>query len=864
MAKRAMDNDASVAHLEMLREYRGEDKKRRRTGSEAAKRSAPRVKKESPPPPEPVKEASRTHTFDIEEDSSEEEWEEVDIDSSASAVGPGSTTTAGATGTSTTPDSIKVAWDTKGTDPTPKKKRKTGVPKLTREERQSRITMHQIHILCLLRHAAIRNSWANDLHLQMQLREGVPSSKVSGLRPDQSIPAVTRTVNFYESLKYLLQTWCRMWFTSARGLHTKDFNELDNINPDSYDGKVTKSIFNKKVVRHRGSRDLNAQGFVALLRSLGLDARLVVSLQPLDFTSNTKTKDTSTKKKTEVEETAPSVLRKPKFVGGQSKSAQRSQERMHYSESPCPVYWAEVWEPTGQKWVTVDTACQVNMEVVGKGKTRIEPALTDKLNNLTYALAFDANGRITDVTKRYSSMYNARTRLSRLTKYMAGNVWWNHLLGKFRPPVDARSVAEEKYFTSKVLSEGFPGNVELFKGHPRYVLERHLRQDEVLTEKKACGLLSTRGKNSKQEYVYPRSAVQQVKSANRWYQLGRVIRAGQVCKKRKKLAKSRFRLDDEEDAPMYSFDQTEAYVPKPVVDGKVPRNGYGNVDLFTPAMMPPGGAHVPGKGAFMAARSLGIDYVNCVTGFDFTKGRQVNPRIDGVIVAAEYAQDVQDVWSDLQEQTQAKAERNKEIRALLRWRRYITALKIRHRLDAEHGEVEAEEGETEVAEEEEEEETEEEVEDEEQVEEQAEGPKVIEYGSDEPWYIPMSILQPYLDKYLNKSAFHVDQPLELVSTVPEEEAEKPPTREPTREPSKGPDSEPVESLNGNQKSSAINVSDNSREASADVQSISDDSSDGNPLEMLSSTIDKPVKIDYAALAVSDDSPDEMSESELYD
>ena len=42
------------------------------------------------------------------------------------------------------------------------------------------------------------------------------------------------------------------------------------------------------------------------------------------------------------------------------------------------------------------------------------------------------------------------------------------------------------------------------------------------------------------------------------------------------------------DEPLEVFGrwQTELYIPPPAIDGKVPRNEYGNVELFKPWMLP--------------------------------------------------------------------------------------------------------------------------------------------------------------------------------------------------------------------------------------------------------------------------------------
>ena len=54
------------------------------------------------------------------------------------------------------------------------------------------------------------------------------------------------------------------------------------------------------------------------------------------------------------------------------------------------------------------------------------------------------------------------------------------------------------------------------------------------------------------------------------------------------------------DQPLEVFGrwQTEIYVPPPAKDGKVPRNEYGNVELFKPWMLPKGTTHIPIVGRF--------------------------------------------------------------------------------------------------------------------------------------------------------------------------------------------------------------------------------------------------------------------------
>ena len=44
--------------------------------------------------------------------------------------------------------------------------------------------------------------------------------------------------------------------------------------------------------------------------------------------------------------------------------------------------------------------------------------------------------------------------------------------------------------------------------------------------------------------------------------------------------------------PLFGFWQTEVYIPPPAVNGKVPRNEYGNVEMFKPEMLPGGTVHL--------------------------------------------------------------------------------------------------------------------------------------------------------------------------------------------------------------------------------------------------------------------------------
>jgi xeroderma pigmentosum group C-complementing protein len=151
--------------------------------------------------------------------------------------------------------------------------------------------------------------------------------------------------------------------------------------------------------------------------------------------------------------------------------------------------------------------------------------------------------------------------------------------------------------------------------------------------------------------------------------------------------------DDEDEAgtdsakPLYSEMQTEIYVPLPIENGIVPKNNYGNIDVYTPSMVPAGGAHIVRPSISLAAQFAGIDYADAVTGFDFVKNK-ASARLNGIVVATEKVEGLLVVWEGMMERVQGEEERIRVRGVLERWRRFFVRLGIRRRLDETHGKIE--------------------------------------------------------------------------------------------------------------------------------------------------------------------------------
>ena len=103
-------------------------------------------------------------------------------------------------------------------------------------------------------------------------------------------------------------------------------------------------------------------------------------------------------------------------------------KRAKIVESHYPVYWVEVFNDAYQKWVPVDPLVT---NTINKPQ-KFEPPVSDSLNDMTYVVAFEADGTAKDVTRRYVKAYNAKTRRARVESTKLGDRWWKKVLKIFK------------------------------------------------------------------------------------------------------------------------------------------------------------------------------------------------------------------------------------------------------------------------------------------------------------------------------------------------------------------------------------------------------------------------------------------------
>ncbi|KAF7619780.1 putative DNA repair protein Rad4 [Aspergillus flavus] len=640
-------------------------------------------------------------------DESEMEWEEVDILQAPAAP----IQTAPAPGENET---MQITLD-----PHQDQKRKVIRRRkpITATEREMRLHVHKAHLLCLLSHAQLRNLWCNDEEIQGFLKQMLTKRVISLLNPSQEQPQYTRSTTFIDGLNQASDAFLKRFRVIKSGLkraHWADDSlalkqRVEDIMSDA-EMFLSKDDFQKQAKTLQGSRDFGAQLFCALLRSVAVEARLVCSLQPLPFTGTTKqmtpTKpgrqvivmssddlDTSTddlaKRGASPTPSRTRRLGRPQFKPSTQLKSFVANSRPSIRESSFPVFWVEAFNEAMQKWVPVDPL--VTKSIAKSFK--FEPPSSDPYNCMSYVIAFEEDASARDVTRRYSKAFNAKTRKLRVESTKNGERWWGRVMRFYEKPfLEDRDEVEISELTAKIAAEPMPRNLQDFKDHPIYALGRHLRRHEAIFPKRVVGQVSvgkSGSRNQVLEPVYRRSDVHALRSANRWFRLGRDIKVGEQPLKRVQSHRNQVMAIEEDagdseqytETALYAYHQTELYRPPSVIQGKVPKNAFGNLDVYVPSMVPSGGVHIKHSDARHAAKLLGIDYADAVTGFDF-KGRHGTAVIQGVVIAKEYEEALKEVLGCLEDQKLQAELEQKSAESLRLWKHFLLKLRIAERVQS--------------------------------------------------------------------------------------------------------------------------------------------------------------------------------------
>ena len=701
----------------------------------------------------------------------------------------------------------------------------------TKLERRARIATHCVHVQFLLWHNAIRNSWLCDPTVQGLLLSHVPPRlwaeverwrKSTGLDVPEETPKAGKAKRdvkgkgkekapvrssrdwgaasqrlergavdmshgdpLFRLMKYLAAWWKQRFRVTAPGLRKWGYMSLERLD------RLTKAFkqeehdqdrFGERVRRLEdfrlsaqecvGSRDIGAQLFTALLRALGLEARLVANLQPLGYGWNkleeadpekegfgfgeaprtdndsprrapaiAKTKTARAAKgpalgrtsgrniKAEVEESWLAADDSDHDLAIQVPLSPRKKGKLYDADLEFPHYWTEVLSPATNKYLAVDALVKsviaTNRELVESLEPRGSKA--DKAKQvIAYVVGHSQDGTAKDLTVRYLKrqtlpgrtkgmrmpiekipVYNRHGKVKRYDHFdWFKSAMRGYTRGDKKHPLTEADEAENATDLAPTKPEKKPikegeETLQYYKNSPDFILPRHLKREEALLPT-AVPLKTFKHKPhpthpQPDEPVYSRKDVVPVKSAETWHKQGRAPLPGEqplkrvpyraaTTNRRRELAEAEAATGEKALQGLYSLAQTDWIIPPPIVDGVIPKNEYGNIDLFAEHMCPAGAVHVPYRGAGRVAKRLGVDYAEAVVGFEFGH-RMAVPVVRGVVVAEEFFGAVMEELEREERERERREDEKRRRVALGMWRRFVMGLRIVERIRVDYGGV---------------------------------------------------------------------------------------------------------------------------------------------------------------------------------
>ncbi|KAK2652472.1 hypothetical protein Ddye_012328 [Dipteronia dyeriana] len=382
-----------------------------------------------------------------------------------------------------------------------------------------------------------------------------------------------------------------------------------------------------------------------------------------------------------------------------------------------PLYWAEVYcnaENLTGRWVHVDAA-----NAIIDGEQKVEAAAAACKTSLRYVVAFAGCGA-KDVTRRYCMKWY------KIAPKRVNSVWWDAVLAPLRnsesgvigsshdgpcysnqndfskhinlpgnsvpnvhSSVAIRNSLEDMELETRALTEPLPTNQQAYKNHQLYAIERWLNKHQIIHPKgPILGFCSGHP-------VYPRTCMQTLKTKERWLREALQVRADEhpvkVIKNTAKLKKVRVsevedceEVDSKGNIELYGKWQLEPLCLPRAVNGIVPRNERGQVDVWSEKCLPPGTVHLRRPRIFFVAKRLEIDYAPAMVGFEFRNGRSA-PVFDGIVVCAEFKDILLEAYAEEEERRQAGEKKRKEAQAISRWYQLLSAIVTRQKLNNCYG-----------------------------------------------------------------------------------------------------------------------------------------------------------------------------------
>ncbi|XP_010266445.1 PREDICTED: DNA repair protein RAD4 isoform X2 [Nelumbo nucifera] len=401
-----------------------------------------------------------------------------------------------------------------------------------------------------------------------------------------------------------------------------------------------------------------------------------------------------------------------------------------------PLHWAEVYcngENLTGKWVHIDAA-----NAFLDGEHKVEAAVTACRTSLRYVVAFAGHGA-KDVTRRYCMKWY------KIASQRINSHWWDTVLAPLREleshatggvvqlevhqesastrkdlqsnesmpemssrevskehganinveistqnsTIATRNVLEDMELETRALTEPLPTNQQAYKNHHLYAIERWLTKYQILHPKgPILGFCSGHP-------VYPRSSVQTLQTKQRWLREGLQVKENElpakVVRRSLKLVKTQdleFGNCNEDNSEgtleLYGKWQMEPLCLPQAVNGIVPKNERGQVDVWSEKCLPPGTVHLRLPRVVPVVKRLEIDFAPAMVGFEFRNGRSI-PIFEGIVVCKEFKGAILEAYAEEGERRDAEEKRRIEAQSISRWYQLLSSIITRQRLNNCYG-----------------------------------------------------------------------------------------------------------------------------------------------------------------------------------